>query len=310
LRAESKDSRDLAIAAKGNWCLAYDNISYVNPELSDALCRLSTGGGLHATRQLYTDDVEKVFDYKRPVILNGIEELVTRPDLLERAIVLDLPAIKEETRRTEKEFWAAFELARPRIMGALYNAIAEAIKNLPNTTLSNPPRMADFAMWAHASEPAWGSVAGRFLPAYYENQQAIKRLPLESSLIYDPLVKLLAKHGTWEGIATALLKELAIHGGCTVRHPREWPVNAKKLSDQLRRLVPNLRTVGIFVEFKQSGNRMIYISTDEKFESILHDLQSNDKLPVPRRMITRKWTSTEDDRSDNMVRRRIAGIPR
>ena len=181
----------------------------------------------------------------------------------------------------------------------------------PQVTVSpNPPRMADFATWGHASELAWGSVAGRFLPAYYENQQAIKRLPLESSLIYDPLVKLLAKHGTWEGIATALLKELAIHGGCTVRHPREWPVNAKKLSDQLRRLVPNLRTVGIFVEFKQSGNRMIYISTDEKFESILHDLQSNDKLPVPRRMITRKWTSTEDDRSDNMVRRRIAGIPR
>lgn len=39
------------IAANNSWCLAYDDLSHVPPWLSDALCRLSTGGGF-ATREL------------------------------------------------------------------------------------------------------------------------------------------------------------------------------------------------------------------------------------------------------------------
>jgi hypothetical protein len=48
--------------------------------ISDTLCRLATGGGF-AVRQLYTDQNEVLFDAARPVILNGVEDIVTRPDL-------------------------------------------------------------------------------------------------------------------------------------------------------------------------------------------------------------------------------------
>ena len=271
LRAESKGTRDLVIAAKGNWCLAFDNLSKVSPELSDALCRLSTGGGF-ATRQLYTDSNEVVFDYKRPVILNGIEEVVTRLDLLDRGIVLYLPAIPKENRRTEKEFWKAFELVHPRIMGALFDAMAVGLRNLPNTNLASLSRMADFIELAHASEPAWGSVAGQFLPAYEENQQAIQRLPLDLSPIYDPLTKFLAAQGskTWKGSATELLRRLANLVDSSVRSRSGWPANAQTLAGQLRRLVSSLEAVGILVEFKRSGTRTIHISTNEKFVPFPH----------------------------------------
>ncbi len=65
LRTLPKDERDLAIAASRWWVLAFDNLSYVSPQMSDAMCRLATGGGL-GTRQLYTDDGEVLFDAKRP----------------------------------------------------------------------------------------------------------------------------------------------------------------------------------------------------------------------------------------------------
>jgi hypothetical protein len=70
LRALPKNERDLAIAAGNAWVLAFDNLSGIRDQLSDALCRLATGGGF-ATRQLYTDDEEIIFSAKRPIILIG-----------------------------------------------------------------------------------------------------------------------------------------------------------------------------------------------------------------------------------------------
>jgi hypothetical protein len=79
-----RDERELFIAANNGHVLAFDNISRLRPWLSDALCRLASGGGF-AVRQLYTDQDEVLFDAARPVILNGIEELITRPDLADRS---------------------------------------------------------------------------------------------------------------------------------------------------------------------------------------------------------------------------------
>jgi len=95
--------------------------------ISDTLCRLATGGGF-AVRQLYTDQDEVLFDAARPVILNGIEDIVTRPDLADRAMFLTLEPIPEDRRRPETELWAAFEAERPRILGVLLDAMVEGLR--------------------------------------------------------------------------------------------------------------------------------------------------------------------------------------
>ena len=105
-------------------------------------------------RQLYTDQDEVLFDAARPVILNGIEEIVTRPDLADRAAFLTLQPIPEEHRRPEQELWAAFDAARPRVLGVLLDAMVVGFKRLPETRLEKLPRMADFALWATACETA------------------------------------------------------------------------------------------------------------------------------------------------------------
>jgi len=128
LRAPPRDERDLAIAASGNWTPALDNLSGVKPWLSDALCRLATGGGF-ATRELYSDDREVLFSAKRPVILNGIDSLAVAGDLRDRSLIVELPPIPPEKKRTEREFYQGLE---------------------------ESPRMADFAVWVTASEEALG----------------------------------------------------------------------------------------------------------------------------------------------------------
>src|SRR5262249_53408637 len=78
--------------------LAFDNLSGLPPWLSDTLCRL-TSGGAFSTRRLFTDQDEILFTAARPVILNGIEDVITCPDLADRAILLMLAPIAERQRR-------------------------------------------------------------------------------------------------------------------------------------------------------------------------------------------------------------------
>jgi hypothetical protein len=255
LRAEPRDERDLAIAASNSWLVALDNLSYLSPWLSDALCRLSTGGGF-ATRALYSDNEEAIFDAQRPVLLTGIEDLATRPDLLDRAIVLSLPAITEEVRLPEREFWQRFEAARPRIMGALCNTLSGALCKLPDLKLPTLPRMADFAVWATAGSRALGWDDDAFLGAYLENMSEAVGLALDNSPVVGPLSKLLDdERGTWQGTCQELLDRL-LKPFAGEEPPKNWPRTARALSGALRRLAPALRKTGIEVEFLPREGRV------------------------------------------------------
>src|SRR4029450_7894681 len=92
------------IAANNGYLLAFDNVSGLPNWLSDALCRLASGGSF-SVRQVYTDDQGGVFESVRPILLNGIEDVVSRPDLGDRAIFLTLPPIADAQRRPEAELW-------------------------------------------------------------------------------------------------------------------------------------------------------------------------------------------------------------
>jgi hypothetical protein len=80
-----KEERDLLMQGACNRSIALDNLSSLPLWLSNGLCRLSTGGG-HSARELYTDLKEISIAVKRPVILNGIENVATRPDPAERVL--------------------------------------------------------------------------------------------------------------------------------------------------------------------------------------------------------------------------------
>jgi hypothetical protein len=264
LRTTPRDERDLMIAATNGHCLALDNLSYLPEWLSDALCRIATGGGF-ATRELYTDAEEAIFSAQRPIVLNGIEELATRGDLLDRAIVLDLPSIQETTRRHEADFWRDFEHARPRLLGAALDIVSAALRALPTTHLPRLPRMADFALWSCAAAPACGWTAADFLDAYTGARAAAYDLTLDASLVAGPLRTLAACRGGWTGTATELLAALEQRVDAKTAQAKAWPKNGRALSNSLRRLAPTLRAVGIDVVFQRASEttrrRVIRLTT-------------------------------------------------
>jgi hypothetical protein len=239
------------ITANNCWCIALDNVSHLSIWLSDALCRLATGGGF-GTRELYTNDEEQLFDAMRPIILTGIEAVATRPDLLDRSMLFDLSPIPEDVRKTEEELYQAWEKVRAGVLGALLDAVVCALKNFSSVRLPSLPRMADFAKWVTAAESALGWPEGTFLKDYLEGQADSNEVALEAYAIVEPLRQLMANQDQWEGKPSELLEKLS-EFVTNLKSIEGWPKRANILSGQLKRLAPNLRKAGLDVSFGSIG---------------------------------------------------------
>jgi len=252
LRAEPHDTRDLAIAAGNGWVVALDNLSHIKPWLSDALCRLSTGGGF-GTRELFTNREEEIFDAQRPVVLNGIEEVATRGDLLDRCVSIELEPIPEERRRPESELWAEVRASAGKILGALCGAVAHALRTHRDVRLSKLPRMADFAVWATAAERGLGLPEGAVMAAYSSNRAAANDVALDSSQVASLVIAMVREQGKWAGTATELLGVIDARADDQMRRAKWWPKSARAVAGVLRRLAPNLRVAGFEVEFGRAN---------------------------------------------------------
>jgi hypothetical protein len=271
LRGLPRDVRDLAIAANNAHILAFDNLSGISADIADALCRLSTGGGF-ATRALYSDDEERFFCGMRPIVMNSIVDIATRPDLSDRGLVAVLEAIAAKERKTEREVRDAFDKAAPHILGALLDAVALGLKRESSVRLNRLPRMADHAVWVRACEPLDTQVGeqpwreGLHLDVYDRNRDEAAEIVLESDQVAMALRKHMDMRPESTTTSTDLLKTLGDLVPDHVRRSKDWPPNARALSGRLRRLAPALRGIGIVMSFEREGHdrrRLITIKKPE-----------------------------------------------
>ena len=275
LRGAPREVRDLVAAARNSWLVCFDNLSHLPQDLADAACRLATGGGFGG-RELYSDDDEAVFDATRTLVFNAIPDLgATRPDFLDRSLIIEFHDIKPAARRDERQFWREFEVARPRILGALLDAVALGLKQIPALAFDQLPPMGDFATWATACKVGLGLDRGQFLKVYEANRLEARDLALESSPLYEPLREL-AREGV-KGSTAELLARLNDVVGEQTRSSVRRPKAPNALASALRRMASNLRTAGIDLQsgrVDRLGKRIISVSAVTSASSAL--------TPMPR----------------------------
>ncbi len=243
-RGVPKDMDAMAATARAARIMALDNLSWANDELADMICRLATGAGI-GKRQLYSDADEFTLRLARPVMLNGIPELVSRGDLASRCISIEAP--KLDVYRDEREMREAWEAAHPKILGALLNTVSRALRNIDSVELGDKaPRMADFARWTAAAAPALGWGIDDILRAFEDNQNSGARVVLESNPLTSSLYAV-ALDG-FDGTSTELLAAINDKVESYDRPARGWPRTANTLSGQVRRLAGPLRSIGACVE--------------------------------------------------------------
>jgi len=257
LRQIPRKPQDFHIMARNGYVLAFDNLARISEASSDILCQLSTGAGF-STRKLRTDDGEMIFHASRPIILNGIETIVGRPDLADRSIFISLEHIPNP--RPGEELRAEFSSALPRILGALLDGLSLGLKRLPDVQLGKYPRMADFAKFATACEQAFWE-AGTFATAYAANQERAVDELVESDPLACALKSFMSKEPKWHGTATELFKQLSASFG-SYTGDGDWPRSPMALSGRLTRLMPTFRRCGWLIKREREGHagtRLIFI---------------------------------------------------
>jgi hypothetical protein len=247
---------DLAISLKNNYMPAYDNLTSISTKISDLLCTASTGGGF-STRKLYTDDEETIMSFHRCLVLNGINVVATKADLLDRSIILELDRIDESDRRPEREIFDVFEQDKPEILNGVFSVLSRAMAIHPQLELSVFPRMADFAKWgyaiAEAMKEGWGK---SFLKAYKHNISKASEEAISAHPVASAIIALVKKTPFWEGSVSDLLDELESIASREKIETRtkEWPKAPHALSRRIREVKSNLKSCGIEVEIRHKGD--------------------------------------------------------
>ncbi len=253
LRSPPKDVQNLLVSAGNSHIVAIDNLSGLKNDISDALCRLSTGGGIDV-RALYTDDEQHLLDIQKPVIINGIDDIAGRPDLSERSFILNLPVISSTNRRTESEIWSEFEADKPVIFAGLLNGLVSGLKHFDQVTLAEKPRIADAAHWITACEVDL-DMSGNFIEAHKINQRKATEDGIEASPVGSAILEFMKDKSSWNGTPTQLYTALSNIANQTLTDTRSWPQSPKGLRNIIKRLMPSFRVVGILITKKDTHTR-------------------------------------------------------
>jgi hypothetical protein len=295
LRSLPGTKRDLFISVGNARVRAWDNISKIDQEISNALCQLSDGSGF-GIRRLYTDGDEFTVQGPRSIVLTGLTNCATRPDLSSRVVMLSLQPIKDDDRRSETELWAKFKEAHPLIFGVLLDALAHGLKHLSTVRVVATTRMADFELFGHACEGAYAA-AGSFAAALAGNATELNEALIEEDPVAKAIAAFMVKRDEWSGTTTALLSELT-NRDCTeqrVSKQSDWPKDATRFSKRVRSVSATLRMVGIEVMFGRTHDH-VKTRTITLRKNAAAAADANSRKPRPKRnrtppskALAKKW---------------------
>jgi putative DNA primase/helicase len=279
-RKPPRDERSIIAAARNNRVVAFDNVSYLDQWLSDALCRLATGAEL-GDRGLYTDFDEAIFAASRPVIINGIPDVVGQSDLADRCIQTDAHAPAK--RVPESVFWAEFKAEWPNLLGSVLDLLSSALRNWgeAGNRVNQDVRMGNFARIGEAIGIELGWAAASFTAAYAENLRNAATEISQMDPIFEPLNAVLADHGgQWTGtmselkvlLEAALFRVDAGQAERIIRDKRNWPQNAKAVGSKLMRLAPALKhdCISVGETVRSNGRAVRTISLSARSEENVH----------------------------------------
>ncbi|MBT9169380.1 MAG: hypothetical protein DDT19_02739 [Syntrophomonadaceae bacterium] len=273
-----EDKTELALMLTTNYAPCFDNLDGLSAWQSDMLSQAATGGGI-SKRELYTDMDEVILTFLHCPMLNGINLVASRDDLLDRSILFELDRITKKKRKTEHAFWQEFEQDRPYILGAILTALSGALQRYPTVTLSALPRMADFAQWGYAITEAMGGSGNEFMEAYYKNIAGAVEEAIKGDVVGAAIIEFMRDRIAWEGTATELLRELE---GLSSVNTKEkiWPKRPETLGRRINRIRTALTDYGINTEIGRTGEKRLIIlsNTRKKGVSMVEFIDTSDIL--------------------------------
>lgn len=229
-----RDDAQLKQNLAHNYMSFFDNLSDIIDEQSNILCRGVTGAG-DRKRKLYENEEDIINSYRRIEGVNGITNIITKSDLLDRGLAVDFAEISKDKRELLRIIRRNHLQLKPKVLAFCLDVISEVMAErkkwkgideyyfgLKDVISANGglPRMAD---WAILAEQVAAVIArkedreykpGTFLKAFDNNLDILNTEALKSSLVAEALITFMTNRGileqktTWDGSATMLLAAL------------------------------------------------------------------------------------------------------
>lgn len=259
-----KDMRSFIVNLQQHWFLPFDNVSYINEEVSDTLCRAITGGGIQQ-RKLNTNAEDCIFTFKRCLAINGINNVATRSDLLDRSILIELSRIEDKDRRELSEVQDSFKVDLPCILGGIFDVLSKAMAIYPDVKLDRLTRLADFTRWGYAIGEALGGKGQTFIDEYNSNIKTQNDEALNNDAVATLMIAFMKDKEEWEGKSTDFYnKMIALAPDCGIAsNSKQLPKAANSLTRKLNQLQSNLKYKGIsFTIYEKSNANYISIKNE------------------------------------------------
>ena len=255
-----RDLNELIQQLSHNYITYYDNVSMIRPWISDQLCRAVTGSG-SSKRQLYTDDDDKIYSFRRCVGMNGINLAASKEDLLDRSIIISLEDIDDKDRRIPEELWREFNALKPQLLGYILDILVKVLEYEENNSETikkfKLSRMTEFAKYGEIISRCMGNKDNEFLKAYKKNREIQVDEIVEFSQVATAIMCMMFQKydelKEWDGTPTALYTEIEniadspkweLNIDTTDRY---WPKNVKSLGRRLNEIKPALKAKGLVI---------------------------------------------------------------
>lgn len=226
--------KDLVVSAGSSYLLTFDNVSNIPEKIQNILCLITTGG-TSADRALNTNADQYIIKTKNPIILTSIKCPLTRQDVLQRALTIDMHPIDQALRKTEQSLNLEFDKDLPKIRGGLYRIvqgvliIRDGFKGSEELT-----RMADFDELGQMVEKANGWSVGSFKAAYHSNLSIPQSDLIEASELANAIILFSQSQSQeFRGTCTELGNELRKISLIKITSARQLSSDINKVSDAL-----------------------------------------------------------------------------
>ena len=247
-----RDINELVQKLMHNYVCYFDNISFIQPWVSDQLCRAVTGGGF-SKRDLYSDDNDIIYNFRRCIGFNGVNLAATKADLLDRGLIMQLERIPEDKRLRDAVVKEYFAKIKPQLLGYIFDVLVKVLRFKKNTggiQIDGYPRMADFAEIGETISRCMGYKDNEFINAYYKNINTLTDEAIASHPVASAILKFMEDKTEWTCTMTELyieLENIAVELMIDTAN-KMWPKSPAMLSRRINEVKTNLRAKGIVIE--------------------------------------------------------------
>lgn len=227
-----------------------DNSEPLSTAYSNILCASITGSA-EPRRTLYTTNDVTLLNLHNLILINGINAIPRKNDLLDRALCFELKPISKKERKTDSEIWDAFNRDKPMILGAMFDTLSKAMKLLPTIRVEESYRMADAHRECTAIAVALGIQQDEFQRILDKNRIKLQNAYAELNDFVDCVLTYLQKHATIDVSVTTLYKDMREN---IVGSDKFFPKSPSALSRKLNEEREAILLAGYKLETRKEKN--------------------------------------------------------